>query len=277
MQKFAEKQESRFIKSLLKNTEKDSPAYMYGHALWIIIAGSGSADGSLTTPVNLGYSLKRDCDGLLDVIEQFIPNVGSIKNWDEIDIKPAEMALVECRIIHKSLRFWNDIYEDDCETYCLFDDGNLPDLERNIFKVFSEELEKSKNALATIHNEFNVDTSSLTAPLDLFSALENALYNQKDCKANSDLVARYDSLRGNIEHPKSGKKGCDPLVHLRESTCGSGSISFIDRRYIPVTIESIESELYRLVTNAPELAGLLELAKKNIIDQSVDLNIKIAS
>ncbi len=223
MQDVAEKQELRFIKSILKYTDKNSPAYMYGHALWIIMAGRGRADVIIGSPYEVRNLLKNTDRGR--IIKEFIPGISSIDNWGDVDIIPALSALSESRLFHKTLEFWEDKRSHGDPAYRVLYKGELPESDISIRNSFIAELEKSKYALSTICEEFFIDINNIN-----IESLRYSLDNICD-KENSEVMDRYDELRGYVVRPNSERTGYDPLIHLKESITGTGRIHFVDNRY----------------------------------------------
>ncbi len=268
MQQTAENKESKFINSLLKNTEKDSPAYMYGHALWIEITGRAYASVNFTKPEHFDRLLKKK-GGLPEIIEKFIPNISSVNDWKKVDMQPALSAFFECGIYHKGFRFWADVY-DDVETYQVVNDGSLSNLDSELdletYQEFEEELEKSKSALAKIQDEFGGNISNHTDR----HPLENILDHQKNDEDRLIVANKYEELRGHVVNPESGIEGFDPLIHLTESVFGCGAISFFDKRYLSVSTSDIKDEVYDLANKDLEFVGLIDLARKNALDRAAN-------
>ena len=264
MQRIAEKQELRFIENLLKYTEENSYAYIYGRSLWIIMASSGFANHKILMPEHIDFLLNKQESGMSDILKTFIPGILSINHWQIIDVQPAFSALCDSRLYYKTLEF-RDSTCDINPSYSLNFNGNMSDKDSYILKRFSSALDKSERAISKISKELNLDAS-----LSYLNSYGHAFSPfSKNVSENRDI---YDQLRGYIVNPVSvGKyrlsiylKTYDPLILLRWNVKGTGKIPFFDRRYSSLVSDEFKDELYKLAIKSDEM---VELARKNIFDR----------
>ncbi|MDK9790068.1 hypothetical protein [Vibrio sp. D431a] len=261
---YANKRESEFLSTLKSNVEEGTHEYEIGKQIWKNVTGKGNAFFFLCNDMNYRKANKV-------VTESYgKSNPELLKPFNELDLKGITESFVEVGFAIYGVEFTPDLHDDMEETFFYSKQEGSED-EEDFYNIYNGELIKSESALKTICEKYDLDYHRILS--NRFSVphgkpFEFVIETDEDGNEVRDICnAEYQSSRGDVPHPHTGKEGFDPLYHVHRIVRGVGDIGFFDVRNMNVSDGALRDSLLDIAKERPDL---MAEARKRALKKEIE-------